>query len=218
MTNESGPFRIQKISPLTRKERERLVRRQEIIRVAKRIFAEKGFDGATLEEIALKAEFAKGTLYGYFKNKEDLYISLLEEELGHLFGIMEGAMKEEENPLEKVKTLINRIFSYLVENREFFQIFTPERTWLLKGECAEMKKRIHPKFEKVVEATAECLEEVMRTGRMRKLDSKIAANALLGMVRSSAMRWMMEGQKGSLEREAEVITGIFLYGIQRCNS
>ena len=59
-----------------RKERERERRRQQIIVAAKRIFKEKGFGRATMEDIAKEAELSPGTLYLYFKNKEDLYASL----------------------------------------------------------------------------------------------------------------------------------------------
>jgi AcrR family transcriptional regulator len=59
-----------------RKEREKERRRQQIIVAAKRVFSEKGFNKATMEDIAKEAELSPGTLYLYFKNKEELYASL----------------------------------------------------------------------------------------------------------------------------------------------
>jgi AcrR family transcriptional regulator len=59
-----------------RKERERERRRQQIIVAAKRAFSEKGFNRATMEDIAREAELSPGTLYLYFKNKDELYASL----------------------------------------------------------------------------------------------------------------------------------------------
>ncbi len=59
-----------------RKERERERRRQQIIVAAKRVFSEKGFNKATMEDIAHEAELSPGTLYLYFKNKDELYASL----------------------------------------------------------------------------------------------------------------------------------------------
>ena len=64
---------------LTRKERERVRHRTEIIRAAEAIFAEKGFHGATIEDIARRAEFAVGTIYNFFKGKEDLYVHVIEK-------------------------------------------------------------------------------------------------------------------------------------------
>lgn len=59
-----------------RKEREKERRRQQIIVAAKRVFSDKGFNKATMEDIAKEAELSPGTLYLYFKNKEELYASL----------------------------------------------------------------------------------------------------------------------------------------------
>jgi AcrR family transcriptional regulator len=59
-----------------RKERERERRKQQIMVAAKRVFTEKGFSKATMEDIAKEAELSPGTLYLYFKNKDELYASL----------------------------------------------------------------------------------------------------------------------------------------------
>ena len=60
-----------------RKERERERRRQQIMVAAKRVFTDKGFSKATMEDIAKEAELSPGTLYLYFKNKDDLFFSLM---------------------------------------------------------------------------------------------------------------------------------------------
>jgi len=59
-----------------RKEREKQMRRQQIMDAAKKVFASKGFGGATMENIAEEAEFSPATLYLYFKNKDELFASL----------------------------------------------------------------------------------------------------------------------------------------------
>ncbi len=67
-----------------RKRREKERRRQEILAAAREIFSVKGFNSATMEEIASKAELSPGTLYLYFKNKEELHTSLSIDILAHL--------------------------------------------------------------------------------------------------------------------------------------
>ena len=68
-----------------RKERERELRRQQIIVAAKRVFSDKGFSKATMEDIANEAELSPGTLYLYFKNKDELYASLSLRILHYLY-------------------------------------------------------------------------------------------------------------------------------------
>jgi TetR/AcrR family transcriptional regulator len=59
-----------------RREREKVKRKKDIVDAAERIFFSKGMDNATMDDVAEEAELSKGTLYLYFKNKEDLYLSI----------------------------------------------------------------------------------------------------------------------------------------------
>ncbi len=94
-----------------RKQRERERRRQQIIVAAKRVFTEKGFNKATIEDIARNAELSPGTLYLYFKNKEELYASLSLRILQYL-AIRVEHVKNETNlgPLEKMDALMTAMY------------------------------------------------------------------------------------------------------------
>lgn len=60
-----------------RKEKERLIKKNDIINAAEKVFIEKGFEYATMDDIAKEAEFTKKTLYSYFKSKEELYYEIM---------------------------------------------------------------------------------------------------------------------------------------------
>jgi len=94
-----------------RKEREKERRRQQIMVAAKRVFSEKGFNKATMEDIAQEAELSPGTLYLYFKNKEELYASLSLRILQYLLLRIEhvNAMKTA-GPDEKLKALMDAMY------------------------------------------------------------------------------------------------------------
>ena len=64
---------------LPRREREKLRQRQEMLAAALDLFSEKGYHNVSMHEVAEKAEFAIGTLYKFFRNKEDLYKALIME-------------------------------------------------------------------------------------------------------------------------------------------
>jgi hydroxymethylglutaryl-CoA reductase len=90
-----------------RKEREKERRRQQIMVAAKRVFTEKGFNKATMEDIAQEAELSPGTLYLYFKNKEELYASLSLRILQYLLIRVEHVNDEKDTgPEEKLKSLM----------------------------------------------------------------------------------------------------------------
>ena len=94
-----------------RKEREKERRKQQILVAAKRVFSEKGFNKATMEDIAQEAELSPGTLYLYFKNKEELYASLSLRILQYLLLRIEhvNAMKQA-GPDEKLKALMEAMY------------------------------------------------------------------------------------------------------------
>jgi len=94
-----------------RKEREKERRRQQIMVAAKRVFSDKGFNKATMEDIAQEAELSPGTLYLYFKNKEELYASLSLRILQYLLIRVEHVNDEKDaNPAEKLKALMDAMY------------------------------------------------------------------------------------------------------------
>jgi AcrR family transcriptional regulator len=88
-----------------RKEREKERRRQQIMVAAKRVFVEKGFGRATMEDIANEAELSAGTIYLYFKNKDELYASMSLRMLQYLYIRIEHLHNENLNPHEKISQL-----------------------------------------------------------------------------------------------------------------
>ena len=98
---KARPF-IMGIQERKKKEKER--RRQQIIVAAKRVFSSKGFNKTTMEDIAREAELSPGTLYIYFKNKEDLYASLSLRILQFMIIRLEH-LESEGDPQDKLKAL-----------------------------------------------------------------------------------------------------------------
>ena len=94
-----------------RKQRERKRRRQQIIVAAKRVFSERGFSKTTMEDIAGEAELSPGTLYLYFKNKDELYASLSLRILQYM-NIRLGDVKKEKgsNPEKKIVSIKEALY------------------------------------------------------------------------------------------------------------
>lgn len=87
-----------------RKQREKEQRKIEIIAAARKVFSSKGFNTATMEEIASKAELSPGTLYLYFKNKEELHTSLSIEILKHLADKIQEVVHQNISVEEKIES------------------------------------------------------------------------------------------------------------------
>ena len=105
-----------------RKEREREARKNAILEAAKTVFFQKGLHAATMDQIAEAAELSKGTLYLYFPNKEELYISILLEGLALLHERLEKAVRDTEGWEEKLRNIGWSYYSFYQEERNYFDI------------------------------------------------------------------------------------------------
>jgi AcrR family transcriptional regulator len=104
-----------------RREKERLQRGNAILEAARHLFFEKGYS-ATMDEIAKKAELGKGTLYLYFKSKDELYVSVIIEGFHVLERRMERELAKAEGPDEKTRAIYYAFVDHCLENREYFRI------------------------------------------------------------------------------------------------
>lgn len=105
-----------------RKINEKLKRREDILEAAKEVFFSKGLELATMEEIANKAQLSKGTLYLYFKSKEELYISLIEKGGKFFSEYFQNAKSPELSAHEQTLNLIDAFYRFYTEHRQYYKI------------------------------------------------------------------------------------------------
>ena len=126
-----------------RKQREKEYRRQEIIRAARKIFSSKGFNAATMEEIALQAELSPGTLYLYFKNKEELHTFLSIDVLKHLADEIQKVVKEDisvEQKIERFRDVFIEVYDY--DSNILINLFHLQSGETLQNLSEELLKQI----------------------------------------------------------------------------
>ena len=124
---------------LNRKERDRQMRRADILHAAEHIFAQKGYDKATMQDIAREAQYATGTVYLYFKDKESLYFSLLEEKISEMMSIIKEKTVGDKDVKVKLNVLIYESLDFFENNQDFFHIFVSETSkfrWMIDRKIA----------------------------------------------------------------------------------
>ena len=94
---------------LSRRERERLSRRDDILQAAWEVFSSKDYDSATVDDVAAAAELSKGTVYLYFQNKADLFLSTVEMGMEKVGSIIREAVSSSDDPVAGIKEFIKRI-------------------------------------------------------------------------------------------------------------
>ena len=106
-----------------RKEREKLQRRRDIIDAAEKVFFSRGFESATMDEIAEKAELSKGTLYLYFKSKEDLQFAIFMRGSDILMKMMNDNLSTGSTGYQRLLGLADSFIRFSRENRNYFSLF-----------------------------------------------------------------------------------------------
>jgi AcrR family transcriptional regulator len=149
-----------------RKEREKERRRQQIIVAAKRVFSEKGFNKATMEDIAKEAELSPGTLYLYFKNKEELYASLSLRILQYLNIRVTHVNKEAGLlPNQKLHALTEAMYDvYEFDPLIIINMFHLQSSETLKHLSESLLEEIKELSQKSIGAIAKIFEEGVNQG------------------------------------------------------
>jgi AcrR family transcriptional regulator len=149
-----------------RKERERERRRQQLIVAAKRVFAKKNFNRATMEDIAKEAEVSPGTIYLYFKNKDELFVSLSLRILQFLCIRVEHVRNEEgADALAKLDRLIQAMYDvYDFDRRNFSNIFHLKSNDILKHLSPKMVIEIRKLLKKSMKSIAGIFKEGIEKG------------------------------------------------------
>ncbi len=106
-----------------RKEREKEHRREEIVAAAQTVFFEKGLQSSTMDEIAEAAELSKGTLYLYYKSKEDLYLAVMVRGMGVLHDMFAEAVAQASNPIDALQRIGDTYYRFFLEHRNYFRMF-----------------------------------------------------------------------------------------------
>jgi len=148
-----------------RKERERKMRRRQIMDAAKKVFASKGFGGATIESIAEEAEFSPATIYLYFKSKDDLFANLNITMLKHLISKMEDVRDKPLRPEKKIRELAKALYDvYLMDPLNVVNILRYQSKERLKNLSPELLTQISEYTRRYMNAVSQIFEEGAQNG------------------------------------------------------
>jgi len=152
-----------------RKEREKEQRRNDILDAAEKVFFSKGIDTATMDEVAETAELSKGTLYLYFKSKEDLCMGINIRGLLILQDLFQQALRREQVGLEKVRAIGEAYFRFFQQHADYFNVMVRfEGNKLDLSDEESMAFQCHLQGEAVLNCVAQAIRSGIEDGSIRK--------------------------------------------------
>lgn len=202
------------VSPLGRRQRERLQRRADILRAAERVFAAKGFHAASIEEIAHAAEYGTGTVYLYFTDKQALYVELFEQKIRELSASIRRQVRGMEDPLEGLRRLIHARLEYFEHNRAFFEVYAREGLESDLGREARWKG-VRRQFASNLAVLTRLIAAGQEQGLIRGGDARQFGVALSGMMIQLTRDWLRQAGGAPLTEQVEFVLELFLRGARQ---
>jgi len=186
-------------------------KRERILKAATQVFAQHGFFNSKISEIAKAANVADGTIYLYFKNKDDLLISLFEEEMANIT----RRMKEEVNKVEgfenKIRRFIQVHLNLIAENKELAEVLQIE----LRQSHKFMKEYMGSKLNDYLNIISSIISQGQKNGSVRPdIIPGVAKRILFGALDELSGFWVLSKNKRySISLSAQTLGDIFITGI-----
>lgn len=191
---------------------------------AKRVFSDKGFNKATMEDIAQEAELSPGTLYLYFKNKEELYASLSLRILQYLLIRVEHVNEEKDSgPEEKLKSLVEAMYDvYEFDPLIIINMFHLQSSETLKNLSPQLMSEIKELSRKSLGSIAQIFKEGVEEGLFIDRHPMALADTFWALF-SGVVLWLtskrlIDERKDYLKQTLDVAFDIFRRGLRETPS
>ena len=199
---------------LSRKEREKLRHREEMLSVALKLFADRGFHNVSMQDIAAESEFAVGTLYNFFESKECLFTDLLglcaDQICQKLLPILENDSDEN----EKLRTYIRSHTKIVEDSIDFIKLYVSEY-----GTKVPVRPHIDERTDNVGRILRQKVAEIITSGikkeLFRNVDPEITAHSLLSTLESFAIESSSNYDKAKFKDAMTKIEQLFIDGLLR---
>jgi len=204
-----------------RKERERERRRQKIMVAAKNVFFKKGLARSTMEDIAREAELSAGTLYLYFKNKDELYASLSLRILQYLIIRIEEVKKQEEKDLKKRLDLLREAIHdvYEFDSLMLVKIFHFQSNETFQNLTAKLQSEIKKLSRQTIYAIADLFETDIKNKALVDMKPVVLAEMIWavfsGVILLEENKKILANRKSDLKSSLHTAFNLFFQGIKK---
>jgi TetR/AcrR family fatty acid metabolism transcriptional regulator len=196
--------------PGARDQTSRQRKRGAILRAAVEVFAERGYFGARMREVANRAGVADGTVYLYFEGKEDLLVSVLEENMHAFLVLARQDASEVEAAGEKLRRVVRRHLASLENDRALARVFQIE----LRHSRRFLRQVARGHVSGYLQLLQEIVGQGVAGGQFRPdVPAEVAARAIFGAVDELVTAWVLASRPRSLTEQAGPLLCLLLEGL-----
>ena len=199
---------------LPRREREKLKQRQEMLAAALELFSEKGFHNVSMHEIAQKSEFAIGTLYKFFKDKEDLYKALMLEQAEEFREALTKATEESTDEIEKLRNYVKTKGQFFRENISMVRLYFAETRGASFNITAGLDREIRDRYVPFLETLASIFKNGIERKRFVKIaDPYYLAISIESLTNGFLFLWLEAPERHPYPEDPDTILNILFKGL-----
>jgi TetR/AcrR family fatty acid metabolism transcriptional regulator len=189
-----------------------LDKREAILKAATQVFARRGFFQAQVADIARAAGVAAGTVYLYFRSKDDLLVSIFERTMQETLAEGRAALAEAPDPRERLRRIARLHLERMGRDRDVAVVFQVE----LRQSTKFMERFSSTYLRDYLGIIRDTIAEGQAAGAFRPgINPTIAAKALFGALDEMATNWILTHRKYALAAQADEVIDLFLNGVAR---
>src|SRR5882724_5813151 len=187
-------------------------KRDRILAAAVKVFAKSGFHGTRVSEVAKAAGVADGTIYLYFRSKDELLVSLFEDRVEKLLVYMTSELANLPDAPTKLRRVIELQLGLLEGERDLAEVITV----IIRQSSKLIKEYAAPKFGAYLDAIAHVVTEGQASGEFRRdVSPHLVARATFGALDGIALLWALgRAEQGALARSARQLADVLLRGLE----
>lgn len=189
---------------------------QSIQEATMRVISRKGMAAATVQEIADEAGVAKGTIYLYFRDRDELIEKTFQGAMAQLMARLDAVLEKDVPFDQKIRELLASKLAFFGENREFFRLYLslrmPEET---QQPRKRQKQTCHPQYRARAQKLAGVLKEAMGRGEIRELDPYRLALFIIEGSTAIILERLTEDSSPADAADVEFMASLVLDGIRR---
>ncbi len=186
-------------------------KRDRILQAAVKVFARSGFHATRVSDVAKAAGVADGTIYLYFKSKEELLFSLFQDRVEKLLAFMREELPKKADAPARLRAVIDMQLGLLEDERDLAEVITV----ILRQSNRLMKEFAAPHFNAYLDAIARIVAEGQASGAFRQdISPHVAARAIFGALDGITLTWALgRAEQGALGRAAGQLAEVLLRGL-----
>jgi TetR/AcrR family fatty acid metabolism transcriptional regulator len=190
----------------------RVDKRDAILRAAIDVFADRGFFHAQVADVARAARVAAGTVYLYFRSKDDLLVSIFERTMREALAEAQSAVAEIDDPAERLRRLARVHLARLGRDRSLAVVFQVE----LRQSTKFMERLSSTKLREYLGLMRTAIADGQSAGVFRRdINATTAAKAVFGALDEMATNWILSRRRYALAADADAVIDLFLDGARK---